>query len=116
MKSSQRTDKCVRVCSATGYRKQIEGGDVTFAKLASEFSDCSSARKGGDLGVFGRGQMQKPFEDATYVRSGVGMDSSCRCSSVTAAAWRACRYALKVGEMSGIVDTNSGLHIIVRTA
>jgi NIMA-interacting peptidyl-prolyl cis-trans isomerase 1 len=33
--------------------------------------------------------MQKPFEDATY--------------------------ALKVGELSGIVDTDSGVHIILRT-
>lgn len=40
-------------------------------------------------GPFGRGQMQKPFEEATY--------------------------ALKIGEISGIVDTDSGVHIIMRT-
>jgi NIMA-interacting peptidyl-prolyl cis-trans isomerase 1 len=33
-----------------------------FAKIAAEMSDCSSARKGGDLGFFGPGQMQKAFE------------------------------------------------------
>lgn len=38
-----------------------------FKKLASQFSDCSSAKQGGDLGSFGHGQMQKPFEDAAYI-------------------------------------------------
>lgn len=71
-----------------GYLKRIEEG-AEFAELASKYSDCSSYKKGGDLGMFKRGMMQKPFEDATF--------------------------ALKVGEMSGIVDTDSGLHIILRT-
>ncbi|KAG0664263.1 hypothetical protein C6P46_001727 [Rhodotorula mucilaginosa] len=62
----------------------------TFAKLASTESDCSSARDGGDLGVFGRNQMQKPFEDAAF--------------------------ALKVDELSDIVSTDSGVHLILRTA
>lgn len=53
-------------------------------------SDCSSAHKGGDLGFFGRGQMQRPFEEATF--------------------------ALPVGGLSGIVQTDSGAHIILRTA
>merc|ERR1711936_151307 len=73
-----------------GYRAKIVSGEATFEELASEFSDCSSAKRGGDLGPFGRGQMQKPFEDATY--------------------------SLKVGELSGPVFTDSGVHIIKRTA
>lgn len=43
-----------------------------------------------NVGKFGRGQMQKPFEDATF--------------------------ALGVSEISGLVDTDSGVHIILRTA
>lgn len=51
------------------YRAQIERSAdplAEFKNLASQFSDCSSAKKGGDLGQFGRGQMQKAFEDASY--------------------------------------------------
>ena len=33
-------------------------GEATFEELASKYSDCSSAKKGGDLGPFGRGEMQ----------------------------------------------------------
>jgi len=72
------------------YRAQIVSGEKTFEELASQFSDCSSAKRGGDLGPFGRGQMQKPFEDASF--------------------------ALKVGEMSEPVWTDSGVHIIKRLA
>ena len=53
------------------------------------FAHAPCVRAGGDLGEWGRGQMQKPFEEATY--------------------------ALKVGQMSGIVDTDSGVHVILRT-
>lgn len=42
-----------------GYREQIVNDDsVGFAELASKQSDCGSAKKGGDLGPFGLGQMQ----------------------------------------------------------
>lgn len=71
-----------------GYRERIVSGQTSFEDLAKQESDCSSARTGGDLGRFGRGQMQKPFEDAAF--------------------------ALNVGEISGYVDTESGVHIIQR--
>lgn len=45
------------------YKSQIESGDATLAELAQKYSDCSSAKRGGDLGPFKRGQMQKPFEE-----------------------------------------------------
>ncbi|KAI0640286.1 rotamase-domain-containing protein [Trametes polyzona] len=73
-----------------GYAAEINGSPDKFAELASKHSDCSSHSNGGDLGFFKPGQMQKPFEDATY--------------------------ALKVGEISDIVSTDSGVHLILRTA
>ena len=72
------------------YRNQIESGQTTIEELAQEVSDCSSAKKGGDLGYFTRGAMQKPFEDSAF--------------------------GLKVGQMSEAVETDSGVHIILRTA
>ena len=61
-----------------------------FEELATAESDCSSQKRGGDLGPFARGAMQKPFEDAAF--------------------------ALKVGEMSELVTSGSGVHIILRVA
>ncbi|KAJ7317617.1 hypothetical protein JRQ81_003779 [Phrynocephalus forsythii] len=92
--SSWREDKITRSKEEAlelinGYIQKIKSGEEDFETLASQFSDCSSAKAGGDLGSFGRGQMQKPFEDASF--------------------------ALRTGEMSGPVFTDSGIHIILRT-
>jgi len=61
-----------------------------FAEIARKESDCSSAKKGGDLGKFGRGKMQPPFEKAAF--------------------------ATPIGKISDLVVSDSGVHIILRTA
>lgn len=61
-----------------------------FAALAKAESDGPSGPRGGDLGPFGRGAMHAAFERAAF--------------------------ALKVGELSGLVETPFGFHIIRRDA
>ncbi|MCX6174676.1 MAG: peptidylprolyl isomerase [Ignavibacteriales bacterium] len=46
------------------YNQLMKGAD--FATVAKEKSDDGSKFQGGDLGWFGRGQMVKPFEDASF--------------------------------------------------
>jgi len=45
-------------------KKLDDGGD--FSKLAEEFSECPSKKRGGDLGWFGKGSMVRPFEVAAF--------------------------------------------------
>jgi pSer/pThr/pTyr-binding forkhead associated (FHA) protein len=46
------------------YEARLKSKHDSFEELAKEFSDCSSAKKRGDLGHFKRGQMQPSFEQA----------------------------------------------------
>lgn len=66
----------------------IKRGINSLGELAMTESDCSSAKKQGDLGFFARGDMQKEFEDAAF--------------------------DLQPGEISRVVETASGLHLIQR--
>ncbi|MFA6312843.1 MAG: SurA N-terminal domain-containing protein [Sterolibacterium sp.] len=67
--------------------QQLKKSPADFARLAKQYSqDPGSAEKGGDLNWFSRGMMVKPFEEAVF--------------------------ALKENELSGVVRSDFGYHII----
>jgi peptidyl-prolyl cis-trans isomerase D len=75
---------------AEGVLAQLKADPNKFPQLAKEFSkDPGSAEKGGDLGFMGRGTFVKPFEDKLF--------------------------SMKQGELSDLVQTEFGFHIIQLT-
>ena len=71
---------------AQGILERARKGE-DFAALAEEYSqDTGTASNGGDLGLFGRGRMVKPFEEAAF--------------------------DMEVGQVSDLVETTFGFHII----
>lgn len=66
-------------------KRRLDDGEA-FESVAQELSDDASAAQGGDLGTFGRGTMVPEFEDAAF--------------------------ALEAGEVSGVVPTRFGFHLI----
>eukprot|EP00931_Biecheleriopsis_adriatica_P105199 TRINITY_DN79769_c0_g1_i1.p1 TRINITY_DN79769_c0_g1~~TRINITY_DN79769_c0_g1_i1.p1 ORF type:complete len:118 (-),score=30.18 TRINITY_DN79769_c0_g1_i1:50-403(-) len=96
---SRRTGQSTAAVTAEAAQAELQGyadkinaegcTEAVFAKYAQERSDCGTFQRGGDLGEFGEGAMQKQFEDGTR--------------------------ATEVGKMSGIVLSDSGYHLIFRT-
>ncbi|MBU5636401.1 peptidylprolyl isomerase [Geomonas sp. Red69] len=70
---------------AEALLKRVKAGE-DFAAIAKAESSCPSASQGGDLGAFGHGEMVPAFEKAAF--------------------------ALKKGEVSGVVESEFGYHII----
>lgn len=68
-----------------GIKQELDAG-AEFETLAKAESQGPSAASGGDLGYFGRGKMVEPFENAAF--------------------------ELAPGEVSGIVETRFGFHLI----
>jgi peptidyl-prolyl cis-trans isomerase C len=79
---AQKTEKRAK---AEKVLSDLKGG-ADFAQTAAQYSDCPSKNQGGNLGYFGKGQMIPAFEAAAF--------------------------ALKVGDMSGVVQTDYGYHVI----
>ncbi len=80
-------EKAKARAKAEALLAQVRKSPESFAEVARKNSDDpGSAARGGDLDFSSRGAMVKPFEDAVY--------------------------ALKPGEISGIVETDFGYHII----
>jgi len=81
-------DKMVQLSTQLlNLKREILAGSISFEDAAREYSkDPGSAANGGSLGFVGRGVFVKPFEDAAF--------------------------SLSLGEMSDVVETQFGLHLL----
>ena len=89
-KESSDTEKSKAREKALSLLELVKKTPSQFSEVAKKNSqDPGSAPNGGDLGFFAKGAMVKPFEEAAY--------------------------AMKKGEISGIVESDFGFHIIQLT-
>ena len=90
-KGASSSERAKAKARAEGLLAELRKNPAQFAELARKNSeDPGSAAQGGDLDFFGRGAMVKPFEDTVF--------------------------ALKVGELSNVVETDFGYHVMTLTA
>ena len=54
---------------AEDLKVRIDGGEISFADAAQQYSTCPSAAKGGDLGTFKRGAMVPEFDAVCFDES-----------------------------------------------
>lgn len=88
--SASDAEKTKAKAKAEEVLKEVQQAPGKFAEIAKKYSqDPGSAEKGGDLGFFGRGMMVKAFEDTVFKQ--------------------------KEGEVSGLVQSEFGYHIIKLT-
>ncbi len=88
--SDSADDKAAAKSKLEAIRTRIVSGESTFEMEAKAHSDCPSGKSnGGSLGWFGKGMMVKPFEDVAF--------------------------AIAENEISEILETQFGYHIIVKT-
>ncbi|MBI4808012.1 MAG: SurA N-terminal domain-containing protein [Nitrosomonadales bacterium] len=86
-KQASDAEKLAAKAKAEQVLQQVKQSPAKFPSLAKQYSqDPGSAANGGDLGMFGRGAMVKPFEESVF--------------------------SLKAGEVSGLVQSDYGYHII----